>query len=171
MSEALDIDFSFSRPIPGEGLTAELGARPWQNPPQFSTVDEALGYYIPRMAQEDFTKSLINVMEMGVPLTSLSNTIMLSGVMEGKHSVDVGILIMPSIIETMKLLGDAAGVEYDTGMEKNTSTVDNNTALMVAEKLAASKDDVKQPVEEMTEEPVIEDEIKEPLAGLMARRN
>ena len=27
---------TFNRPIPGEGLTHELGARPWQNPPQFS---------------------------------------------------------------------------------------------------------------------------------------
>ena len=33
--------FHLTDPYPGMSLTAELGARPWQNPPQFSTVDEA----------------------------------------------------------------------------------------------------------------------------------
>jgi len=170
MAEALDNDFSFNRPIPGESLTAELGARPWQNPPQFVTVDDALGYYIPRMAQEEFTQSLINVMEMGVPLTSLANAMMMSGVMEGKHTVDVGILVMPSIIETMKLLGDSAGVEYETGMKEESSSNKDVIAQMVAERMAAEED---EPVVE--EEPVIKTEepkesVEKPTMGLMSRR-
>lgn len=166
MAEALDVDFSFSRPIPGEGMTAELGARPWQNPPQFSTVEDALGYYIPRMAQDDFAKSLINVMEMGVPLTSLANIIMISGVMEGRHSVDVGILIIPSLVETMRLLGDSAGVDYDTGMERDASAIDNGLAQMVATKFAQAEDvQEKEPEEEDVEEVA-----EEPSVGLMSRR-
>ena len=168
MAEALDNDFSFSRPIPGEGMTAELGARPWQNPPQFATVADALGYYIPRMAQDEFAKGLINTMEMGVPLTSLANIMMLSGVMEGKHSVDVGILIIPSLIETMRLIGDSAGVEYDTGMEKDTTGANDNVAQMVAAKLA-SKDDV-EPEQMPVKESIITEEIEKPATGLMARR-
>jgi hypothetical protein len=168
MAEALDNDFSFGRPIPGEGMTAELGARPWQNPPQFATVDDALGYYIPRMAQDEFAKGLINTMEMGVPLTSLANIIMLSGVMEGKHSVDVGILIIPSLIETMRLIGDSAGVEYDTGMEKDTSGANNGVAQMVAAKLAAKEDE--EPEQMPIEENITTEEVKEPATGLMARR-
>ena len=165
MAEALDVDFSFSRPIPGEGMTAELGARPWQNPPQFSTVEDALGYYIPRMAQDDFAKSLINVMEMGVPLTSLANIIMISGVMEGRHSVDVGILIIPSLVETMRLLGDSAGVDYDTGMERDASGIDNGLAQMVATKFAQAED-----VEEKEPEEDVEEVAEEQSVGLMSRR-
>ena len=171
MAEALDNDFSFSRPIPGEGMTAELGARPWQNPPQFATVDDALGYYIPRMAQDEFAKGLINTMETGVPLTSLANIMMLTGVMEGKHSVDVGILIIPSLIETMRLIGDSAGVDYDTGMEENATGANDNVAQMVAAKLAA-KDDIEPeqtPVEEVKES-VLTEEVEKPATGLMARR-
>ena len=26
-------------PIPGQGMTAEVGSRPWQNPPQYTTVE------------------------------------------------------------------------------------------------------------------------------------
>ena len=34
----------FNAPIPGEMLTAELGARPWQRPPPFNTVEEVIDF-------------------------------------------------------------------------------------------------------------------------------
>ena len=46
----------FDVPIPGQGLTAELGSRPWQNPPQLSTVDEAIDYYVERLTEEIFVR-------------------------------------------------------------------------------------------------------------------
>ena len=54
-------------------------------------------------------------MEMGVPLTVLANTIQLASVMEGMHTVDVGILMIPIIVELMITIGDSAGVKYKTG--------------------------------------------------------
>ena len=51
---------SFNRPIPGQNLTAELGSRPWQNPPQFSTVEDTIDYYIGQITTDGFTKSLIH---------------------------------------------------------------------------------------------------------------
>ena len=33
-------------PIAGQSLTAELGNRPWQQPPQYTTVEEALQFYM-----------------------------------------------------------------------------------------------------------------------------
>ena len=35
---------SFDRPIPGMGMTAVLGGRPWQTPPTYATVEEATDY-------------------------------------------------------------------------------------------------------------------------------
>jgi hypothetical protein len=162
---------SFNRPIPGESLTAELGARPWQNPPQYSTVDEAMSYYIPRMAQDEFAKGLLNVMEMGVPLTVLANTIQIAGVMEGKHTVDVGILVMPAIIETMKLIGDSAGVEYNTGMDNESDSLPTDMARRVAADL--SNREIEETPEELVsvepEQQPIEQEVP-PQGGLMSRR-
>jgi len=162
---------SFNRPIPGESLTAELGARPWQNPPQYSTVDEAMSYYIPRMAQDEFAKGLLNVMEMGVPLTVLANTIQIAGVMEGKHTVDVGILVMPAIIETMKLIRDSAGVDYNTGMYNESDSLPTDMARRVAADL--SNREIEETPEELVsvepEQQPIEQEVP-PQGGLMSRR-
>ena len=53
---------------------------------------------------------------MGVPVTTLANTIQLSNVMEGKHTVDVGMLITPLLMELIMMLAESAGIEYDSGL-------------------------------------------------------
>ena len=60
---------TFDRPIPGQSLTAELGGRPWQTPPQYTTIDEVLNFYMAGMSSEDFMLQAVDILEMGVPLT------------------------------------------------------------------------------------------------------
>jgi len=108
----------FDAPIAGMGMTHELGARPWQRPPLYTTVEEALDYYIPRMADDEFSDQLVDVMDMGVPLTTLANTIQMSGVMDGKHSADVGILIMPVLIEMMAYIAEQANGKASDGFRR-----------------------------------------------------
>ena len=100
----------FDAPIPGMSLTHELGDRPWQTPAQFPTVDEAIEYYMSSMTSEEFMEQLIDIMGMGVPVTTIANSLQLGSVMEGKHSVDVGLLVVPLLIELIMMLGDSAGI-------------------------------------------------------------
>ena len=158
-------------PIPGMAMTHELGARPWQQPAKQPSVEEALQYYLPRMQDDAFTDSLLNVIEMGMPLTTLANTIQLAGVMDGRHSIDVGILIMPVLIEMMQLVADAEGVEYVTGMERNMEGETKDSDVSAA--LATFKDDLvnKDADDKKTQDMDIVEEQEEPSMGLMARRD
>lgn len=104
-------------PIPGQSLTSELGNRPWQNPPQYSTVEEALEYYIPRLVDPQIAPQLIDTMEMGIPLTTIANAMQIGGAMQGYHTIDVGILVMPVLIEMMAYLAEQADVKYTMGTE------------------------------------------------------
>jgi len=104
-------------PIPGQSLTAELGNRPWQQPPQYDTVEEALEYYIPRLVDPQVAPQLLDVIEMGVPLTTIANAMQVGGVMQGYHTIDVGILVMPVLIEMMAYLAEQADVKYNMGTE------------------------------------------------------
>ena len=112
----------FDAAIPGQSLTAELGSRPWQQPAQYTTVEEALDYYLPRLQSEEVSAQLLDVMEMGIPVTTIANTMQLGSVMEGKHSVDVGMLILPVLVELIMMIGDTAGIKYTTGLEKDKVT-------------------------------------------------
>ena len=46
-------------PIPGMSLTAPLGGRPWQQPPQMATVEEAIDYYLPKLMDREFLPELL----------------------------------------------------------------------------------------------------------------
>lgn len=165
-------------PIAGQSLTAEPGNRPWQNPPQYTTVDEALEYYIPRMVDPEIAPQMIDAMEMGVPLTTIANTLQIGGVMQGYHTIDVGVLIMPVLVEMMAYLGDKADIKYTLGTEEEGQGSKEYSEISIAK---AKRDlniemeeqgiDAKeladmQPNVEQEELPL---ETKEP-KGLMARR-
>jgi hypothetical protein len=171
-------------PISGQSLTAELGGRPWQQAPQYKTVDEAIEYYLDKMSSEEFTDQLVDVLEMDVPVTSLANSIQLAGVMDGKHTVDVGMLVMPLIMEMIMLVGDMADVKYDSGMEnpnkgktrdtliesvkmKLQRELDKKDGMLFSEEELGEDTSEEEQEEPMMEEPIMEEE--EP-KGLMARR-
>lgn len=156
-------------PIPGMSMTHELGARPWQNPPQYNTIEEALDYYIPRLQSDEVSEQLLDVMEMGIPVTVIANTMQLAGVMEGKHTIDVGMLVLPVLVELIMLIGDTAKIKYNSGLEKDkrvrSSLVDN-----AIEKLSGTPEDDKLSEEKSGN--VIEEmktAAEERVGGLMSR--
>jgi hypothetical protein len=93
---------------------------------------------------------------------------MLANVMEGVHSVDVGILVMPFMIELLQFIGDSQGVEYVIEKPKSgKSPLPDFSEIAVAMKRQEKKSKTK----EETEAPVMNDEQVEELKGLMARRS
>jgi len=156
----------FNAPIPGQSLTSELGSRPWQQPAQYTTVEDALDYYIPRIDSDEVSEQLINVLEMGIPVTTIANTMQLGGVMEGKHSVDVGMLILPVLVELIMLIGDAAKVDYVSGLEKE-ERLDSSLIDLAVTQFNEQKD------KNVNDEVVVEEEVEEPVedrtGGLMSR--
>jgi hypothetical protein len=168
---AIESTPTFDAPIPGQSLTAELGARPWQSPPQYATVDEAIQYYMDRMTSDEFMDQIIDVVEMGVPLASIANTVQLAGVMDGLHSVDVGIMVTPVLVEMMMFMAESAGVEYVTGLDNPEKGKISKT------KMAKILQELEREVGEMDEPETIEelkvsesDGEEEAPKGLMARR-
>jgi hypothetical protein len=157
-------------PIPGMSMTHELGARPWQSPPQYSTVEEALDYYIPRLQSDEVTSQLLDVLEMGIPVSTIANTMQLAGVMEGKHTIDVGMLLLPVLVELIMMIGDTAKIDYTTGMDKGK---DIRGSLV---DLAVQKFKDKEPEEDVLSDEkaksVIDDmksAAEERVGGLMSR--
>ena len=158
-------------PIPGMGMTAELGSRLWEQPPQLDTVDEATDFYMERMKQDDVQKGLIKVIDMGVPLTTIANAIQLANVMEGRHNIDVGVLILPVLVEALAFIADEAGIEYTTGMEKITTNEDKDISNKILQELSEKEEPImEEKVNKISETETTNVEIVEPNKGLMSRR-
>lgn len=167
-------------PIAGQHMVSELGGRPWQQAPQYTTVDEAIEYYLDRMSSEEFTEQLVDVLEMDVPVTTLANTIQMAGVMDGKHSIDVGMLVMPLLMEMIMLVGDMAGVKYDSGMENPNKGKTRDTLMKNVRRKLQSQIEKQESFlfdeDEIEEEETLSDieqeqeMTEEEPKGLMARR-
>jgi len=164
-----DVTSMFDAPIPGESLVIELGSRPWQQAPEMATVDEAIEYYMERLSTDEFMNQLMDVLELEVPITSIVNTMQLNSVMEGVHSVDVGVLISPLLVEMIMYMADMAKVDYVSGLEK-PDTSDKLSPTKIAKMMNKFKEEVDEmDVDEEPSVEALEEKTEEP-KGLMARR-
>ena len=157
-------------PIPGQGMTAPLGDRPWQKPARFTTPEQALAFYIDRITQEQQVNQMLDILELGVPVDTLVDTIQLGGVMEGLHSVDVGVLRVLALIEAVTQIADKAGVKHTTDSQEEDPDVPRQSSVALSlNKIKNQEKGIKK-----KEMPVEEEEVEMPEekpAGLMARRS
>ena len=159
---------NFDAPIPVQSLTAEPKNRPWKNPPQLDTVEDAMEYYLPKLSSPEFAPRLLDTMERGIPLTSLAEVMVTGGAMEGIHSIDVGMLVAPILVEFMKGMAEIAEVEYNLGdKDKEESKVDPQMMEKAMKKLREEEASLEMISESMEQKEVKEDK---PVTGLMARK-
>ena len=159
----------FDAPIPGQSLTAEVGARPWQQPAQFSTVEEAFEFYAPKISDPKLNDSLLDALEMGLPVSTIAELLVQSGAMEGKHTIDVSILLLPVIMELVAYIADEAEIKYNMGVENkiDQDVIPESKISAVMQQLKSKKP--KDSVEEKAMPMPDAEETPEP-SGLMSRR-
>ena len=143
-----------------------MGSRPWQNPPSIAKADEAVEYYTEKLTDPKMAGELIVLMEEEIPLTVITNSIILSAVMEGVHTIDVGMLVSPYLMELMELVAEQADIKYVTGLDEKEDnsileTLAANRGLKKAEEKLEEKEEIVKPPEEVEEQPMRK--------GLMAR--
>lgn len=142
--------------VPGMSLTTEPGNRPWEQPPQFVTLDQVVSYYTEKLTTEESVDVVLQAMKANVSLMALARTLIKAGVMKGIHSVDVGFVALPILIELMKTIGDMNNMGYIVEDE------DFEAATEIDE--ATAKEVLQQAVAEVKQAPAVKQ-----AAGLMAR--
>ena len=119
-------------------------------------------------------------LEMGTPLTNLTEGILRSAVMEGIHSVDISLIIAPVVHEFIRKHAIAADLDFDEGFDtsKQDEAIQYERDTMRAKNMLRKLREqegteeeppmmMAQPQEEaMPEEPPKEEEAPK---GLMAR--
>ena len=104
---------------------------------------------------------------MGIPITVIANSLQLGAVLEGVHSIDVGILVTPVLIEMMAYIAEQNGIDFKIGNEEEESPKPSESLISAAIRGLEERGVVGD--EEPTEE-VEEEETEEEPKGLMVRR-
>ena len=154
-------------PIPGMSLTTEPGNRPWENPPMLVTVEDALEFYAGRLISDtESHDAILEMLELQVPVQNVANILQKTSVMEGLHTIDVGILVAPAVEEMIMAIGDMYGIRYAESMDQiMEGFVANPRAVRMAMKDLEKS--MAEPEEETTALPE-EPPMMEPM-GLMSR--
>jgi hypothetical protein len=176
----------FDGPIPGQSLTAEPGNAPWEKPSKFSDPLDAFEMYMEKLGDEEVIDDVMDMLDIGVPVSVVAGTMLSMGVMEGMHTVDVKLLLKPLLMTQIKTLADVTGVDYKMTMadyrDKDAEAEQRRRAKLAA-KLAQRTGAVKgtpdmgeqivQEAQTTLEEPTMEEQ--QPMAapeapqGLMAK--
>jgi hypothetical protein len=105
--------FDVLQPIaPGISWTAPEKSRPWQQPPQLVNIGDVIQRYMNGFADPEAMSNAIDALETKVPLSVMAQSIMLNYVSEGVHTLDMGILIMPVLIELLVTFANLSKIEY-----------------------------------------------------------
>lgn len=104
---------NFGRPIPGNSLTTHKpGDRPWERPPEMSTVEDALRFYFKMLNNPDVIDDLMTLLDMGVAIRPIVQSIYTSGVMNGRHSLDVGLIIEDTMSEFLATVAKSYEIDF-----------------------------------------------------------
>lgn len=171
----------FNAPIPGESLTTEPKSMPYERPPEIADPIEALDKHIESLSREEAMEDALFFLEMGVPLTNLTEGILRSAVMEGIHNVDVSLIIAPVVHEFIRKHAIAADIDFTEGFDDQEQNEairyerDSLRAKNMLRQLREQGGDIPEEPEMMMEkeapeeELMIEEEPTETPKGLMAR--
>lgn len=137
----------FDGPIAGESLTGTPGALPYEQPPQYTQVDDAMGMLLNHFSDPEAAARVAISLEQGVSSKALADIILTSGFTEGKWTPDLMLLIAEPLFELFNAIGRLAGVKVKTGFEKKGSPF-----AKIAKAMAAGKvnKELKQTAEELS---------------------
>lgn len=144
-------------PIPGQSLTVEPGSVPWEQPPQYVTLDEVATFYSDKMNDPEAIHELLGLLQMNIPIVTICNGMVKMGLMKGYHTVDTGFLVTPIIAEIIKTIAELNDVPYKM------------TAEELAKENSVSPSIIKELIREAKEKVESNPEVKIERKGLMAR--
>lgn len=144
-------------PIPGQSLTVEPGSVPWEQPPQYVTLDEVASFYSEKMDDPEAIHELLGLLERNIPIVSICNTMIKMGMMKGYHTVDTGFLVTPILAEIIKTIAELNDVPYKMTSEE------------LSKETSVSPSIIRELIKEAKSKVESNPEVKIERKGLMAR--
>jgi len=165
-------------PVPGQSLTDEPKAFAWEQPPHLNDEESVFDYYVEKMSDEEVTDNLLGMMDLGMPISIVADSMLSKGVMDGIHTIDMKLLMKDKLGKVMKDMAEEAGINYkltlddyrDRDSEAKTKRMNMlATKLKIRNKTKMDAGDViqQQVVEDISEEPMEAEEAAP--QGLMAK--
>lgn len=147
---------------PGVSWTAPAKGRAWLRPPKEVDVAAIAQQYMAVLSAPQVANDILDALETELPIATIAESLMLTGVHKGIHTVDAGILVMPVIMETLKTIADMNDIKtvmFPSDLDEGTIHPRVQRKLMESLKTI----EAEAPMEEAVPE-------EKPMTGLMSRK-
>tara|TARA_R110000782_G_scaffold79595_2_gene157983 strand:+ start:124 stop:666 length:543 start_codon:yes stop_codon:yes gene_type:complete len=101
--------------IPGQSLTAEPKNAPYENSPEMVEPEKAIMWHLDRLVEPDKTEALLDALELGIDVVTLTEGLLRGAVLEGRHTVDISLVIAPVIHEFITSTANQVGIDFEEG--------------------------------------------------------
>src|SRR5712664_3268837 len=101
---------AFGAPIPGSSLTKEHGSMPYEKPPQFTKLPDAVNHLMDQLTEPMYMKQLLQLMDAGIAIEAIARTLLFTGFTLGKWTVDLGMLMYKPIMLALIAIAHRAGL-------------------------------------------------------------
>lgn len=100
---------SFSAPIPGQSLTHAPKSMPYEKPPQFTTLKDAMNMLLNQLTEPQHLKQLLALMDAGMPIEAICRTLLFTGFAHGKWTPDLAMLMYKPLMLLLITMAHKAG--------------------------------------------------------------
>jgi len=104
-------------PIPGENYTSDTRNYPWHRPPDITNVDEAIEYISTNLVETNDGMRYMAMLDVGIPVSAVTDMIVTMGVGDGKFTVDFAILIAGPVARLLTVMAKQYNIDYNMGLE------------------------------------------------------
>lgn len=113
MAVSKDPSHMFNAPVAGASLTGTPNAAPWEQPPQFTDLHEALLYMWNTVFKDAATvMQILAFLKKGIAVTEIVNTFLFAGVAGGKWSLDLAMLMYPTVCHQIEVIAKLRNIKY-----------------------------------------------------------
>lgn len=135
-------------PIPGENFTSNTKNYPWHRPPEIKNMNKAVELFIKKVVRDPKRgPGVMTLLEMGVPISTVTTIFVKQGIMGGKWSVDYAILVAGPIARIIEMMAKGEKLDYIKGWEDEDDTPTPSHFKQVEMDEQANIPDVVEPVE------------------------
>lgn len=102
----------FEGAIPGQSMTASPDSKmPWDGPPEYSGLKEATEAIFLSLLEEDNLKSIVDLLQNGIPVSEITSVLLMTGYSKGKYNPDLLLMLIEPVMYMIMAIGDRFGIE------------------------------------------------------------
>ena len=140
----------FDLPVPGQSLTSGPGQASYEQPPQFTDLQEAADHMFDKVTEQSSVDSILRILSSGFPVPALVEPMVLHGVGEGLWNMDMAMMLIEPLTAMLIGLANMGNVPIDKDYGKESKAIDTAPLEKVmkgtkigAQRAKAALDDVQ----------------------------